>query len=98
MVFGVCHTFMPISIGDMSAKGTSRVASSHISTAKLHMSAARRLISDGFLFSAKGMNRLFKKKKIMLFLLRGSRTYCPVFINPQWTVTVRIFIMIIIYV
>lgn len=41
-------TFMPISMLDKSAKGTSRVTSSHSSTAKLHMSAERLLISSGF--------------------------------------------------
>jgi len=37
---------MPTSIGDNSAKGTSRVASSHRRIAKLHMSAARWLMSE----------------------------------------------------
>jgi len=39
-------TFIPTSIGDNSAKGTSRVASSHRRMAKLHMSADRWLISE----------------------------------------------------
>lgn len=47
-------TFMPISMLDKSAKGTSRVTSSHSSTAKLHMSAERLLISSGFFCKAVG--------------------------------------------
>lgn len=42
------YTFMPTSIGDKSANGTSRVASSHSSMAKLHMSHASQLRSLGF--------------------------------------------------
>lgn len=41
-------TFMPISMLERSANGTSRVTSSQRSTAKLHMSAERRLISSAF--------------------------------------------------
>lgn len=41
-------TFMPISMLERSANGTSRVTSSHNSTAKLHISAERRLISSAF--------------------------------------------------
>ena len=44
----VLLTFMPISMLDRSAKGTSLVTSSHSRIAKLHMSADRRLISSGF--------------------------------------------------
>lgn len=47
-------TFMPISMLDKSANGTSRVTSSHSSTAKLHMSAERLLISSGFFCKAVG--------------------------------------------
>lgn len=39
---------MPISMFERSAKGTSLVTSSQSNTAKLHMSAERRLISSGF--------------------------------------------------
>lgn len=45
---------MPISMLDRSANGTSRVTSSHSSTAKLHMSAERLLISSGFFCKAAG--------------------------------------------
>ena len=47
-------TFMPISMLERSAKGTSLVTSSHSSTAKLHMSAERRLMSSGFFCRADG--------------------------------------------
>lgn len=40
-------TFMPISICERSAKGTSLVTSSHSNTAKLHMSADLLLMSSG---------------------------------------------------
>lgn len=39
--------FMPISMGERWAKGTSLVTSSHRSTAKLHMSADLLLMSSG---------------------------------------------------
>ena len=48
----VNFTFMPISIADRSEKGTSRVSISYNIIEKLHMSAARTLISSGFLCSA----------------------------------------------
>lgn len=41
-------TFIPISMCDRSAKGTSRVTNSHSKTAKLHMSADLLLMSSGF--------------------------------------------------
>ena len=40
-------TFMPTSMEESSAKGTSLVSSSHRRMAKLHMSAARVLMSSG---------------------------------------------------
>lgn len=43
---------MPISMCERSAKGTSLVTSSHSNTAKLHMSADRRLMSSGFFCKA----------------------------------------------
>lgn len=45
-------TFMPTSMAESSAKGTSLVSSSHSRIAKLHISAARVLISSGRLCSA----------------------------------------------
>lgn len=45
---GIHLTFMPISMFERSANGTSLVTSSQSNTAKLHMSAERRLISSGF--------------------------------------------------
>lgn len=45
-------TFMPISMLERSAKGTSLVTSSHSNTAKLHMSADLLLMSSGFFCSA----------------------------------------------
>lgn len=48
-------TFIPVSMGDNSACGTSLVSSSHSSTAKLHMSAAFRLMSSGRLWRAEIM-------------------------------------------
>lgn len=47
-------TFIPISMFDRSANGTSLVTSSHSRIAKLHMSADRRLISSGFFCRATG--------------------------------------------
>lgn len=47
------QTFIPISMFDKWAKGTSLVTSSHSRMAKLHMSADRRLISSGFFCRAK---------------------------------------------
>lgn len=41
------RTFMPISMCERSAKGTSLVTSSHSNTAKLHMSADLLLMSSG---------------------------------------------------
>lgn len=46
-------TFMPISMCERSAKGTSLVTSSHSNTAKLHMSADLLLMSSGFFCKAK---------------------------------------------
>lgn len=43
---------MPISMCERSAKGTSLVTNSHSNTAKLHMSADRRLMSSGFFCKA----------------------------------------------
>lgn len=43
---------MPISMCERSAKGTSLVTSSHSNTAKLHISADRRLMSSGFFCKA----------------------------------------------
>ena len=48
------RTFIPISMGVNSAKGTSRVASSHRMIAKLHMSAARWSHVSGELFNTEG--------------------------------------------
>lgn len=45
---GIHLTFMPISMFERSANGTSLVTSSQSNTAKLHMSAERRFISSGF--------------------------------------------------
>lgn len=45
---------MPISMLERSANGTSLVTSSQSSTAKLHMSAERLLISSGFFCRAGG--------------------------------------------
>lgn len=47
-------TFIPISMLERSAKGTSRVTSSQRSTAKLHMSAERLFVSSGFFCRAGG--------------------------------------------
>lgn len=47
-------TFIPHSMGERSAKGTSLVASSHKRTAKLHMSLASKLISEDLLLRASG--------------------------------------------
>lgn len=47
-------TFIPISVLERSAKGTSRVTSSHRSTAKLPVSAQRLFVSSGFFCRASG--------------------------------------------
>lgn len=48
------RTLRPASMGDSSAKGTCRVASSHNRTAKLHISADLTLISLPFFWRASG--------------------------------------------
>lgn len=53
------QTFIPISIGERSANGTSLVFNSHNKTPKLHISAALIFKSDGEYFSAA------KKKQII---------------------------------
>lgn len=53
-VYSCVLTFIPISMLERSAKGTSRVTSSHRSTAKLHMSAERLFVSSGFFCRAGG--------------------------------------------
>lgn len=55
------NTFMPISMCERSANGTSLVTSSHSNTAKLHMSADLLLISSGFF--CKAGNKKKKKYK-----------------------------------
>lgn len=60
-------TFMPISMLERSAKGTSLVTSSQSNTAKLHISAERRLISSGFFCRAeitknKGIRLIYQWK------------------------------------
>ena len=54
-------TFIPISIGERSAKGTSLVSSSVSRIAKLHISAALKLMSSGFFCRAeKGLNKIYQ--------------------------------------
>lgn len=55
-------TFMPISMFERSAKGTSLVTSSQSNTAKLHMSEERRLISSGFFCRAEKRKDISESK------------------------------------
>ncbi len=63
------QTLSPASIGDSSAKGTCRVASSHKRTAKLHISAALTLISFPFFWRAVS----FISSTLLLGIFRQNR-------------------------
>ena len=60
------HTFMPISMGDNPANGTSLVTHSHSRMAKLHMSADLTFMSSG------SFVRAVVKKKLDVFVLSSN--------------------------
>lgn len=66
-------TFMPISMCERSAKGTSLVTSSHSNTAKLHMSADLLLMSSGLFCRAENQTRgtrtTIKQDNLLRFFL-----------------------------
>lgn len=75
-------TFIPISILERSAKGTSRVTSSHRSTAKLHMSAERLLVSSGF-FCRAGRKRAYYSSCLACPISASSTVIVLVLLNSQ---------------
>lgn len=70
-------TFMPISMLDRSANGTSLVTSSQSRMAKLHMSAERRLISSGFFCRA----AIHKNQPVRA---KGHREVCCLCVHHFW--------------
>jgi len=78
-------TFMPISMCERSAKGTSRVTSSHSNTAKLHMSADLLLMSSGLFCSAE--NKRERKNSINIMSWECIRDY--IMFRTGWLITLR---------